>query len=58
MNIITKRTLSLAISGIISLCLFAQKDEVPKGWHMLDKTADGYYGISINKAYDFVRQKN
>ena len=57
MNIITKRTLSLAISGIISLSLFAQKDEVPKGWHMLDKTADGYYGISINKAYDFVKTK-
>lgn len=32
--------------------------DVPKGWHLLDKTKDGYYGISINKAYDFIRTKN
>ena len=32
--------------------------DVPKGWHLLDKTQDGYYGISLNKAYDFIRSKN
>ncbi len=57
MNSIMKRTLLLAISGFISVSLFAQKDEVPKGWHMLDKTASGYYGISVDKAYDFVKIK-
>jgi subtilisin family serine protease len=31
---------------------------VPKGWHLMDKEKDGYYGISIDKAYDFVRSKN
>ncbi len=31
--------------------------EVPKGWHTLDKEKDGYYGISLNKAYDFIQSK-
>lgn len=52
-----KRSFLLAISGILSLSLFAQKDEVPKGWHMLDKTISGYQGISVDKAYDFVKAK-
>lgn len=30
---------------------------VPKGWHLKDLKADGYYGISLDKAYDFVKQK-
>jgi subtilisin family serine protease len=33
-------------------------NEAPNGWHLLDKTKDGYYGISINTAYDFVKSKN
>jgi subtilisin family serine protease len=31
---------------------------VPKGWHLLDKTKDGFYGISLEKAYEFIRSKN
>lgn len=31
--------------------------DVPKGWHLLDKSKDGYYGISVNKAYEFIQQK-
>jgi cell wall-associated protease len=31
---------------------------VPKGWHLMDKTKEGYYGISLEKAYEFVRGKN
>ena len=30
---------------------------VPKGWHLMDKDKDGYYGISLDKAYEFVRAK-
>ena len=43
---------------------FAQQEksiktgDVPKGWHLLDKTKDGYSGISVNKAYDFIKTKN
>jgi subtilisin family serine protease len=57
MNNYTKRTLFLSISVLMSFSLFAQKDEVPKGWHMLDKTATGYYGLSVEKAYEFVNTK-
>ncbi|HYC40218.1 MAG TPA: S8 family peptidase [Chitinophagaceae bacterium] len=57
MNIHLKRTLFLAIAGIFSTALFAQKDEIPKGWHLLDKESDGFHGISLNKAYDFLRSK-
>lgn len=41
----------------LSVIAFSQKDDVPKGWHMLDKTKDGYQGISIDKAYEFVKTK-
>jgi len=33
------------------------KEEVPKNWHLLDKTSTGYYGISLDKAYDFLKAK-
>lgn len=35
---------------------FAQK-EVVKGWHLLDKETDGYNGISLDKAYNFLKNK-
>jgi cell wall-associated protease len=31
--------------------------EVPRGWHVMDKEKDGHYGISLNKAYDFIQTK-
>ncbi len=34
------------------------KTELPKGWHLLDKEQDGFYGISLQKAYEFVQSKN
>ncbi len=34
------------------------KQELVKGWHLLDKEKDGVYGISLDKAYDFLRLKN
>lgn len=45
---------------LISLVGFAQKkstEEVPKNWHQLDKDSTGYYGISLNKAYSFIKTK-
>jgi subtilisin family serine protease len=61
MNQVFKSGSLFLISGLLSATLFAQtsvKEEVPKGWHMLDKASTGYYGISVDKAYDFVKQKN
>ena len=33
------------------------KEEIPKNWHQLDKDSTGYYGISLNKAYNFIKTK-
>jgi subtilisin family serine protease len=46
----------LAIGSIVGSIVIAQ-DEVPKGWHMMDKTKDGFNGISIKQAYDFIKTK-
>lgn len=35
----------------------ARSGEVPKGWHNMDHEKDGYYGISLNKAYEFLQSK-
>ena len=46
----------------LSFSSFAQgtysKQELVKGWHLQDKEKDGVYGISLDKAYDFLRLKN
>lgn len=36
----------------------ADKDPLPKNWHLLDKTTTGYAGVSLDKAYEFVKSKN
>ena len=51
---LVKRTSILTISSLLALSVSAQ--EVPKGWHMLDKTS-GFYGISSDKAYQFLKSK-
>src|SRR6266700_5950233 len=51
----------IALLTIFSFSSFAQgtsKQELTKGWHLLDKEKDGVYGISLDKAYDFLRLKN
>lgn len=50
-------TLFIAIV-LLSTSLFAQKEDVPKGWHLLDKETSGYFGVSADKAYDFIKSKN
>ncbi len=56
MNTLLKKTALFAIGGSFTSLLSAQ-DEVPHGWHMLDKTKTGFYGISTDKAYQFVKSK-
>jgi cell wall-associated protease len=34
-----------------------QEQETPKGWHLLDLNDNGYHGISLNKAYEFLKGK-
>ena len=33
------------------------KKELPKNWYLLDKGKDGFYGISLEQAYEFLRSK-
>lgn len=50
--------LTIAVPLFATLSLHAQKEDLPRGWHLLDKQTDGYYGISLKKAYDFIQEKN
>ena len=49
--------LAICITLLISQTLHAQValKETPKGWHNLDKTDSGYWGISLDKAYLFLK---
>ncbi|MEO8885488.1 MAG: S8 family serine peptidase [Mucilaginibacter sp.] len=63
MNILRKFNTALSICGFLFLSLtsVAQTPAVvadpPKNWHTMDLKADGYYGISLNNAYQFVKGK-
>jgi cell wall-associated protease len=58
-----KVMLKLCVAGVFlltTLHTFAQGTSfksIPQGWHLMDKDKDGYYGISLDKAYEFVRSK-
>src|SRR6202012_6155322 len=53
--------LLVILFGISPLLMLAQgtsaKTELPKGWHLLDKDKDGFYGVSVNRAYEFAKLK-
>lgn len=58
---VTGLAVALVLTGFISQAqqdTHTQTDELPKGWHLLDKAKDGYYGISVDKAYEFIKSKN
>src|SRR5215207_3709766 len=51
---------SVLVLAALSLCLasFGQtsvKEKVPNGWHLKDQKSSGLYGISLDKAYEFVK---
>jgi subtilisin family serine protease len=54
-----KRSVLLLAAAGFSFTAFAQNStgEVAKDWHLKDKSSGGYYGISLDKAYDFVKGK-
>jgi len=51
----SKIFIALVIAGISAS---AQTSAIPNSWHMMDKEADGYSGVSANKAYAFLKSKN
>lgn len=56
MTKIFKSAIALVCTAAVSLNGFAQKS-VPNDWHLTDPGTSGYYGISLNKAYDFLKNK-
>jgi len=54
-----KSSYLLAALLMIGTTGFAQKtkEDVPNNWHQLDKDSTGYYGISLDKAYGFLKTK-
>lgn len=61
MNPVIKSSLLAFALSTTSMLSFSQNNQktgdLPHGWHLLDKTKDGYNGISISQAYDFVKSK-
>ncbi len=44
--------------AVLNLSAFAQTSVIPNSWHMMDKEADGYSGVSVAKAYQFIKTNN
>ena len=60
MNIISKGFVILGAFALFSGTSFAQnrvKHTVPNGWHLQDQATSGAWGISLDKAYEFVKGK-
>src|SRR5215213_10482262 len=56
MNMNFRRALlSFLIAGF-TLTTYAQK-QAPNGWHLSDPKTSGYYGISVDKAYQLLKGK-
>ena len=52
-----KKILLLAI--VICSVFFVQAQHaVPKGWHLMSYAKDSFYGINLDKAYQFLKEKN
>lgn len=47
----------IACQASVSFAQGTAVKELPKGWHMLDMQKDGFYGISVDKAYEFLKGK-
>jgi len=67
-RMITRFFMTIALMATVSFTTFAQTDSdsvkksdsvkvAPNNWYQLDKSETGYYGISLDKAYDFLKNK-
>lgn len=52
----TSIVFALVLFLLVSNTSFAQ--DVPKGWHLMDPISDHFYGISLDKAYQFLKEHN
>jgi subtilisin family serine protease len=49
--------LALVLATTAATAQTGTKDDALKGWHLRDKTKDGYYGISLQQAYEFLKNR-
>jgi subtilisin family serine protease len=52
------RGIVLAIVAVPLFFCRVNAQEAPKGWHLLDFATDSFYGISLDKAYTFLKEKH
>ena len=60
MHIFLKQSLVPLVAGVLfssSLAAQTAAKDFPKDWHLKDQQKDGIYGISLDKAYEFVKNK-
>lgn len=60
MNRISKGFVTMIVLALLTTTGFAQnsiKQPLPHGWHLQDPSAAGAWGISLDKAYEFVKGK-
>ncbi len=43
---------------LLSFLVGYSQNDLPKGWHLLDAKQDSFQGISLEKAYQFLKDKN
>ncbi|MGV3656770.1 MAG: S8 family peptidase [Chitinophagaceae bacterium] len=56
MNRVKQSVLTLVMTAL-SAGAYAQTAASTNGWHLKDKASEGYYGISLDKAYELVKGK-
>lgn len=49
--------LMMSVAGNAQTSVKEVKESIPKNWHQLDQSTTGYYGISLDKAYSFIKTK-
>jgi len=51
-----RKHLAIGLFFVLSFLYSSGQSDVPRGWHLMDPETDSLYGISLNKAYDFLRK--
>jgi hypothetical protein len=57
---LNKVLLVTSVFALSSICAFSQasvKEDQFKGWHLKNKSSDGFYGISLDQAFEFVKNR-
>lgn len=47
----------LSLSILLSFHFISAQKQAVQGWHLMDHAKDSFYGISLNKAYQFLKEK-